>query len=74
MWYNLIVINKETENGGIFIKSCMVSAQKKNSTGLSAAAGLILGGNRNGWEYWKDDNGISLNENKELKKKLSEKQ
>lgn len=51
----------------------MVSAQKKNSTGLSAAAGLILCGNRNGWEHWKDDNGVSLNENKALKKKLSEK-
>lgn len=75
-WFNSLVedgIIKETENGGVFIKSCMVSAQKKNSTGLSAAAGLILGGNRNGWEYWKDDNGISLNDNKILKKKLSDK-
>ena len=51
----------------------MVSAQKKNATGLSAAAGLVLGGNRNGWEYWKDENGNPLNENKELKKKLNEK-
>lgn len=75
-WFNNLLeegIVKETENGAVFIKSLMVSAQKKNSTGLSAAAGLILGGNRNGWEYWKDENGKPLNENKELKKKLSDK-
>ncbi len=66
-------IVKETDNGGVFIKSFMFVAQKKNSTGLSAAAGLILGGNRNGWEYWKDESGKPLNDNKDLKKKLSEK-
>ena len=66
-------IVKETEIGAVFIKPLMVSAQKKNSTGLSAAAGLILGGNRNGWEYWKDESGKPLNDNKELKKKLSDK-
>lgn len=66
-------IVKETEIGAVFIKPLMVSAQKKNSTGLSAAAGLILGGNRNGWEYWKDESGKPLNDKKELKKKLSDK-
>ncbi len=66
-------IVKETDNGGVFIKPFMFVAQKKNSTGLSAAAGLILGGNRNGWEYWKDESGKPLNDNKDLKKKLSEK-
>ena len=74
-WFNSLVedgIIKETEKGGVFIKSLMVSAQKKNSTGLSPTAGLILGGSRNGWEYWKDSNGITLNENKELRKKLRE--
>ena len=30
-------------------------------------------GNRNGCEYWKDENGNNLNENKELKKKLNKK-
>lgn len=66
-------IVKETDNGAVFIKSYLFVAQKKNATGLSAAAGLILGGNRNGWEYWRDENGNPLNDNKELKKKLSEK-
>jgi uncharacterized protein with ParB-like and HNH nuclease domain len=75
-WFSSLLeegIVKETEVGAVFVKPLMVSAQKKNSTGLSAAAGLILGGNRNGWEYWKDETGKPLNENKELKKKLSEK-
>lgn len=75
-WFSSLLeegIVKETEIGAVFVKPLMVSAQKKNSTGLSAAAGLILGGNRNGWEYWKDENGKPLNDNKELKKKLSDK-
>ncbi|MDY4857802.1 MAG: DUF262 domain-containing protein [Candidatus Onthovivens sp.] len=75
-WFSSLLdegIVKETDSGAIFIKPLMVSAQKKNATGLSAAAGLVLGGNRNGWEYWKDENGNPLNENKELKKKLNEK-
>ena len=42
------------------------------NTFLSPTAGLLLGGNRNGLEYWKDENGHSLNENKALKKKLSD--
>ena len=75
-WFSSLLeegIVKETEIGAVFVKPLMVSAQKKNSTGLSAAAGLILGGNRNGWEYWKDETGKPLNDNKELKKKLSDK-
>lgn len=51
----------------------MVQAQKKNATGLSAAAGLILGGSRNGWEYWLNEDGKALNSDQELKKRLSEK-
>ncbi len=74
-WYNTLLddnIIKETENGAVFVKPYVASSQKKNGTALSAAAGLLLGGNRNGWEYWKDENGHSLNENKSLKKKLSD--
>ena len=74
-WYNTLLddnIIKETENGAVFVKPYIASSQKKNGTALSAAAGLLLGGNRNGWEYWKDVNGHSLNENKSLKKKLSD--
>lgn len=74
-WYNTLLddnIIKETENGAVFVKPYIASSQKKNGTALSAAAGLLLGGNRNGWEYWKDENGHSLNENKSLKKKLSD--
>lgn len=28
----------------------------------SSTAELILGGSKNGWDYWKDSNGISINE------------
>lgn len=61
----------ETENGAIFVKDYLFTAQKMNSTALSISAGVILCGNRNGWEYWKDENGKPLNENKELKKRVT---
>lgn len=62
---------KETENGAIFVKSYMFTPQCINRTSLSESAGVILCGNRNGWEYWRDGDGRSLNENKQLKKKLT---
>jgi len=52
--------------GGVFIKPYIFGANKKNSTGLSSSAGFILGGSRNGWEYWKDENGVPLKEDKEM--------
>lgn len=62
---------KETENGAIFVKPYLFSPQKKNYTALSVTAGLILCGSRNGWEYWKDSNGKSLNENTILKNRIT---
>lgn len=62
---------KETEKGAIFVKSFMFTPQVVNRTALSESAGIILCGNRNGWEYWKDGNGHSLNDNKQLKKRLT---
>lgn len=62
---------KETEKGAIFVKSFMFMPQVINRTALSESAGVILCGSRNGWEYWKDGDGNSLNENKKLKKKLT---
>ena len=44
--------------------------QRTSYTALSAAAGFILCGSRNGWEYWKDENGKPLNENAELKRRF----
>ena len=32
---------------------------------------LIEFGNRNGWEYWKDENGKPLNDDKDLKKRVT---
>ena len=58
--------------GRYFCKTFNGKCAKENATGLSASAGLVLGKNRNCWEYWKDENGNPLNENKELKKKLNE--
>lgn len=62
---------KETESGAIFVKNYLFTAQKLNSTALSVSAGVILCGNRNGWESWKMDNGKSLNEDKALKKRVT---
>lgn len=50
----------------VFKKSRVINSLKKNSTALSAAASAILHGSRNGWDVWKDSNGKSLNEHKEL--------
>lgn len=62
---------KETDKGAVFVKPYLFMAQRKGYTALSVSAGIILCGNRNGWEYWKDANGHSLNDNKQLKKKMT---
>ena len=62
---------KETTNGATFVKNYLFTAKKKNLTALSTTAGLILCGNRNGWEYWSDSNDKHLNENVKLKEKLT---
>ena len=64
---------KESENGAVFIKPYLFTAQKVNSTALSVTAGLLLCGNRNGWEYWKDQNGNPLNDDVELVKRMKKK-
>lgn len=64
-------IIKETEKGAVFVKTHMFLSQWTTYTALSAAAGFILCGSRNGWEYWKDENGNSLNDNTELKQKMT---
>lgn len=64
---------KETPNGYVFVKPYVLSPKMKNATSLSPSAGLLLGGNRNGWAYWKDENGVALSEDKELRKRLSDK-
>lgn len=70
--YNELLYNgiiKETDKGAVFIKPYLFTAQKKNNTALSVSAGLILCGNRNGWEYWKNEKGKSLNEDVNLKRR-----
>ena len=62
---------KETDSGAVFVKNYLFTSQKTNFTALSVSAGVLLCGNRNGWEYWKDESGHSLNENKELKKRVT---
>lgn len=64
---------KESENGAVFVKSYLFTAQKVNSTALSVTAGLLLCGNRNGWEYWKDQNGNPLNDDVDLVKRIKKK-
>lgn len=63
-------IIKETEKGAVFVKTYMFLPLRTGFTALSAAAGVILCGTRNGWEYWKDENGITLGENAALRKKF----
>ena len=63
-------IIKETEKGAVFVKSYMFIPQRTSYTALSATAGLILCGSRNGWDYWKDESGKSLNENLALKQRF----
>lgn len=64
-------IIKETEKGAVFVKSYMFIPQRTSYTALSAAAGFILYGSKNGWEYWKDQSGRPLSENLELKHKFT---
>lgn len=61
---------KETDKGAVFVKSYLFMPSRNNDTALSLTAGIILGGSRNGWEYWKDSSGQELQFDKELKKKL----
>ncbi|MEY8443802.1 DUF4357 domain-containing protein [Lactococcus ileimucosae] len=44
--------------------------QDYTTSSVSKAAALLLGGSRNGWEYWKDENGIILNESLRKKNKI----
>lgn len=62
---------KETAVGATFVKDYLFTSKNKNKTALSLTAGLILCGSRNGWEYWTDSNSTKLNEDVELKKRLT---
>lgn len=63
-------IIQETEKGAVFVKTYMFLPQRTGFTALSAAAGVILCGTRNGWEYWKDETGVTLGENAALRQKF----
>ncbi len=43
-------------------------AQDYTTSSVSNAAALLLGGSRNGWDYWKDTNGVSINDSLRIKK------
>ena len=62
---------KETTVGATFVKDYLFTSKNKNKTALSMTAGVILCGSRNGWEYWTDSNSIRLNDDVELKKRLT---
>lgn len=62
----------ETESESVFKKSYLVSSSRINDTSLSSTASLLCrSGSRNGWDLWRDQNGKPLNDNKELKNKLT---
>ncbi|NMA07258.1 MAG: DUF1524 domain-containing protein, partial [Ruminococcaceae bacterium] len=50
----------------IFKKSYMVNSKTKSGTALSSSASLILHGSRNGWEVWKNSEGILLTYDKKI--------
>lgn len=64
-------IIKETTNGATFVKDYLFTAKTKNRTALSLTAGVILCGSRNGWDYWCDSSKNKLNEDVELKNRLT---
>lgn len=64
-------IIKETTNGATFVKDYLFTAKTKNRTALSLTAGVILCGSRNGWDYWYDSSKNKLNEDVELKNRLT---
>lgn len=61
----------ERENGLVFIKNHIFYRKVIGSTALSATAGLILYGSRNGWDYWLNESGAKLGSNKPLKRKFT---
>lgn len=63
----------EKDDKYIFIKDYLIPTKKTtSSTSLSNAAGILLGGSRNGWEYWLQSDGKPLKRNKELYKRMNE--
>lgn len=64
---------KETSTGATFVKNHLFTPKTKNKTALSVTAGLILCGSRNGWEYWVDSNNKRLNDDIDLKLRLTTK-
>lgn len=62
----------ENEVNTIFKKSYVFLTTRNNDTALSASVSFLLrSGNRNGWEYWKNENGESINSNKQIKLKFT---
>jgi len=61
----------ENDLSSIFLKDFIFTTKRTTETALSYTASLLLRtGSRNGWEYWKDKDGKSLNENKQLKERI----
>lgn len=50
----------------VFIEDYIISPKRSRDTALSSSASLILHGNRNGWERWKNAEGITLMDIKEI--------
>ncbi len=54
-----------------FVKPYTFYSKYSNSTALSAAASIIMYGNRSGWNTWTDETGKSLSENEKLRNRFS---
>lgn len=62
----------ETDNEAVFKKSFLMPSTRMNDTSLSSTASFLCrSGSRNGWEWWKDQDGNPLNDNTELKVTLT---
>ncbi len=51
-----------------FVKPYTMYPKISNATALSAAASLILHGNKNGWQYWENKDGVYLKDLPEIRK------
>lgn len=62
----------ETEKEAIFKKSYLIISSRVNDTALSSSASFLYRSRgQNGWLLWKNQENRPLNENKELKRKLT---
>ncbi|WP_282708871.1 DUF4357 domain-containing protein [Ligilactobacillus sp. Marseille-Q7487] len=62
------LIEDETKQKQHFLGTVVYLENVVDYKTVSNAATLVLGGSRNGWDYWKDSTGMSINDSLRKKK------